>query len=158
MKNEAQIKIPSPVGALYLAASEKGLQSIRWEKKNIPSLDLKTSKKQAKLLAWAAGEMEEYFEGKRKKFTIPLDLNGTVFQKKVWAQILKIPYGKTVSYKKIAEEIQNPKAARAVGSANGKNPVCIIVPCHRVIAADGSIGGYAGGLKMKRKLLSLEKK
>ena len=86
-----------------------------------------------------------------------LDLEGTTFQKKVWAQLSKIPYGQTCSYKDIAKGIQNEKAVRAVGSANGKNPACIIVPCHRVIAHNGSLGGYSGGLKMKKTLLEIER-
>lgn len=153
-----QLKIESPVGPLYLIASEKGLQSLHWKQQNIPTpSSLEESKKEVKVLARAASELKEYFDGKRRKFSVRLNLEGTSFQKKVWLRLMKIPYGKTLSYKDVAKGIRNKKAMRAVGSANGKNPVCIIVPCHRVIAADGSIGGYAGGLPMKRKLLALEK-
>jgi methylated-DNA-[protein]-cysteine S-methyltransferase len=107
-------------------------------------------------LVQAEAELEEYFAGRRRKFDVPLDLVGTDFQKQVWHQLLKIPYGRTCSYADIAREIENPKAVRAVGAANGRNPICVIVPCHRVIAADGSLGGYTGGLDKKRQLLTLE--
>lgn len=102
-------------------------------------------------------QLEEYFDGKRKEFDIPIKLTGTEFQKKVWNELLKIPYGKTVSYKDIAIKIGNPKACRAVGMANHNNPILIIVPCHRVINENNKLGGYALGLDLKRKLLELEK-
>ena len=102
-------------------------------------------------------QLEEYFDGRRKEFEIPLKLIGTEFQKKVWNELLKIPYGATVSYKDIAIKIGNPKACRAVGMANHNNPILIIVPCHRVINENNKLGGYALGLDLKRKLLELEK-
>ena len=102
-------------------------------------------------------QLEEYFDGKRKEFDIPIKLRGTEFQKKVWKELLKIPYGATVSYKDIAIKIGNPKACRAVGMANHNNPILIIVPCHRVINENNKLGGYALGLDLKRKLLELEK-
>ena len=95
--------------------------------------------------------------GKRKFFDIPIKVNGTQFQKEVWETLLKIEYGKRVSYGEIAKKIGNPKSARAVGMANNKNPIMIIVPCHRVVGADGSIVGYAGGIDIKRKLIELER-
>ncbi len=150
-----QSKINSPVGDLYLTASRKGLQGIYWKKQPV---EMAKSSKDSRILAQAAKELTEYFKGRRKNFQVPLDMQGTPFQKSVWEQLRRIPYGKTCSYADVAKKIKNAKAMRAVGSANGRNPVCIIVPCHRVIAADGSIGGYAGGLSMKRKLLSLEGK
>jgi len=101
-------------------------------------------------------QLEEYFKGERKKFNVPLDFKGTEFQKKVWNELNKIPYGKTVSYKKVAEKVGNKKALRAVGQANSKNPVCIIIPCHRVINSNGKLGGYSAGLLVKEKLLELE--
>jgi len=101
-------------------------------------------------------QLYEYFHSKRKTFKVPLDLHGTEFQKKVWNELLKIPYGKTVSYKTIAGKVGDVKSIRAVGRANGANPVPIIIPCHRVINSDGSIGGYSGGIKIKEKLLELE--
>lgn len=102
-------------------------------------------------------ELKEYFAGKRRTFDIPIKLIGTEFQKKVWKELLKIPYGKTVSYKDIAISIDNPKACRAIGMANHNNPILIIVPCHRVVNENGNLGGYALGLDIKRKLLEIEK-
>ena len=102
-------------------------------------------------------ELDEYFQGKRKTFDIPLRTHGTPFQEKVWAALRAIPYGEVRSYKEVAEAIGHPKAYRAVGMANNANPIFIIVPCHRVIGSDGSLTGYGGGLPMKRALLSLEK-
>ena len=104
----------------------------------------------------AERELREYFAGRRKKFTVALDLDGTDFQRASWEAMRKIPYGKTISYGDQARSIGKPKAFRAVGSANGRNPIPIIVPCHRVLAGDGSLGGYSLGLAMKRKLLALE--
>jgi len=105
----------------------------------------------------ATRQLEEYFSGKRKKFDLPLDPHGTKFQSSVWKALLEIPYGETRSYKQIAQMIDNPKACRAVGLANNKNPIWIIIPCHRVIGSDGSLTGYGGGLEMKQKLLEIER-
>ncbi len=105
----------------------------------------------------AAKQLNEYFDGSRKSFDLPLDPQGTEFQKKVWNALCSIPYGETRSYKQIAEQVGNPKAARAVGMANNKNPIMIFVPCHRVIGSNGKLVGYASGLDTKEKLLSLEK-
>lgn len=148
-----QYPFSSPVGILYLVASERGLQSIDRLKQDVP---LCQDVKKHSILKQAVKELQEYFAGKRQDFSIPLDLQGTDFQKRVWQALQRIPYGQTISYKQLAANIKNPKAVRAVGGANGKNPVCIIVPCHRVIAADGGIGGYSGGLSMKKKLLTIE--
>jgi O-6-methylguanine DNA methyltransferase len=101
-------------------------------------------------------QLEEYFNGDRKKFNIPLDIEGTDFQKKVWGELLKIPYGKTSTYKKIAQRLGKNKAFRAVGKVIGTNPVCIAIPCHRVITSNGKIGGYSAGIRIKEKLLELE--
>ena len=142
-----------------MVASEKGLREVSWKKQNAPmARSLNEPGAEVKVLSRAAGQLKEFLDGKRKKFDLPLDAEGTVFQKRVWNALQKIPYGQTCSYQDIAVGIKNPKAVRAVGSANGKNPLCIVVPCHRVIAADGSIGGYSGGLKLKRELLGLERK
>lgn len=103
-------------------------------------------------------ELDEYFQGRRKTFDIPCHTHGTAFQEKVWAALREIPYGETRSYRDIAEAIGHPKAYRAVGMANNANPLFIIIPCHRVIGADGSLTGYGGGLPMKKALLMLEKK
>ncbi len=155
----SQWKINSKIGSLYLVASEKGLQGIFWKKQSGPLLRSLAGKDAAcRTLVRTERELKEYFDGKRRNFSLTLDLRGTAFQKKVWKELSRIPYGKTVSYKDVANRIKNPKAMRAVGSANGENPVCIVVPCHRVIAADGSLGGYSGRRGVKRKLLLLERK
>lgn len=103
-------------------------------------------------------QLDEYFEGRRKEFTIPLNPKGTAFQQKIWSILYTIPYGETRTYKEIAELAGNSGASRAVGNANNKNPIAIIIPCHRVIGASGELTGYAGGLDIKRKLIELEKK
>jgi methylated-DNA-[protein]-cysteine S-methyltransferase len=103
-----------------------------------------------------ATQLDEYFAGERTVFDVPMDLSGTDFQRAVWAQLCAIPYGRTISYGELARRVGNPRAARAVGSANGHNPVAVIVPCHRVIAGDGGIGGYGGGTDRKMLLLELE--
>ena len=158
--NLVQYKMALLIGPLYLVASQKGLQSISWTKqpvKLMKSLDRSGSGGE-KILNDTCLQLTEYFKEKRKRFDIPLDLEGTEFQKQVWKELSKIPFGQTLSYRDVAQRIKNPKAVRAVGSANGKNPVCIIIPCHRVIASDGSIGGYTGGIRIKQQLLKLEQK
>lgn len=109
------------------------------------------------LLKAAGIQLMEYFQGKRKEFSLPLSPQGTVFQRKVWEALCTIPYGQTRSYGEIAAQIGNPKACRAVGGANNKNPIMIFIPCHRVIGADGSLVGFGGGLEAKRYMLDLEK-
>ena len=116
------------------------------------------TEKDTELLNKTAKELKEYLEGKRKKFDIPLNPNGTEFMKKVWTALLSIPYGEVYTYKQIAEKIGQPKASRAVGMANHNNPIPIIIPCHRVIGSNGNLVGYALGLEMKKNLLELEKK
>jgi methylated-DNA-[protein]-cysteine S-methyltransferase len=151
-----QKKMNSKIGYLYLVASENGLKGVFWEEQTV-FVDEGASSEIAKILLKTEIQLSEYFDGKRKEFDLPLDVEGTDFQKKVWMQLSKIPYGKTYSYKEIAMKLKNEGASRAVGTANGKNPLSIIVPCHRVISSDGSLGGYAGGLDIKTKLLNLEK-
>lgn len=109
------------------------------------------------LLKEALKQLESYFSGELKEFTLPLEPCGTTFMKQVWAALCEIPYGKTVSYGDVAGKVGKPKAARAVGLANNRNPIPIFIPCHRVIGADGSLTGYRGGLEVKKKLLDLEK-
>lgn len=156
---QLQTIFESPIGPLHLVSSEKGLQGIFWRKQKVPmAASLKEASPQARFLKQTIEELEKYFSGRLQKFTVPLDLVGTDFQKRVWAQLLKIPYGRTYSYRDIADKIQNKKAVRAVGTANGRNPISIIVPCHRVISASGALGGYAGGLPVKTQLLELEKR
>ena len=101
-------------------------------------------------------QLKEYFKGKRKEFDLPLEIEGTDFHKKVWNELLKIPYGKTISYKELAIRLGHEKVIRAAAKANGANPLPIVIPCHRVIGSDGSLVGYGGGLKIKEKLLSIE--
>jgi methylated-DNA-[protein]-cysteine S-methyltransferase len=152
-----QFKISSPLGTLYLVASAKGIQGLYFEKQNSPLItNLNLKEPAQKLLAQAATEIAEYFAGQRKAFDVSLDLEGSGFQLKVWQELLKIPYGETRTYAEVARRLKSPKAYRAVGSANGKNPICIFVPCHRVVAAGGRLGGYSGGLDKKLKLLSIE--
>jgi methylated-DNA-[protein]-cysteine S-methyltransferase len=115
-------------------------------------------KQESPLIKEAAKQLDEYFNKKRKVFDLPLALNGTDFQKRVWNELQNIPYGKTRSYGELAAITGNPKACRAVGMANNRNPVPVIIPCHRVIGHDGSLTGYAGGLELKRQLLELENK
>ena len=115
------------------------------------------TKKETMLIRKTKLELIEYFAGKRKTFDIPIKLNGTDFQVKVWKELLKVPYGKTCTYLDIAKKIENPNASRAVGMANNKNKIQIIIPCHRVIGSNKKLIGYAGGIKIKEKLLKLEK-
>ncbi|MBS1959137.1 MAG: methylated-DNA--[protein]-cysteine S-methyltransferase [Bdellovibrionales bacterium] len=159
--NTYQYKMSTPIGPIYLVATPNGLRGIFWEhdrrRKNAPMIkSLREKDRAIGFLAQTVRELEEYFAGKRREFDVSLDVEGTPFQKQVWNQLSKIPYGKTLSYKEVAAKIKNEKAIRAVGTANGHNPVSIIVPCHRVIASDGTLGGYAGGLPSKVALLNLE--
>ena len=146
-----QQKIDSKIGPLYLVASEKYLNGIFWKRQaGIPI-------GRSAVISRATKQIGEYLSGVRKRFDIPLRVDGTPFQKSVWKELSRIPYGKTVSYKDVARRIRRTKAVRAVGNANGKNPICIVVPCHRVIANDGSLGGYSGRSGVKGRLLALEK-
>lgn len=152
-----QWKMKSKFGTLYLVASENAVRGILWERQDAPMAESLAGPDPAtRMLARAVRQLDEYFSGKRKEFDLPLAVEGTAFQKRVWAELAKIPYGRTFSYREIARKIGKPAAVRAVGTANGRNPISIVVPCHRVIAADGTLGGYAGGLPFKSKLLALE--
>jgi len=157
--NLIQYEMKSPAGPLYLVAGAEGLQGVFWQKQKVKSVDnLDPKRLEDKWIIKAVKQLKEYFTGTRKEFDIDLNFTGTVFQNRVWKALSEIPFGQTVAYKDIAKRIKNPKAVRAVGTANGKNPFCIIVPCHRVIAADGSIGGYGGGISVKRQLLEIEQR
>ena len=147
--------VASPVGKLRLVASDKGLVAIDVRNNAGQVVTANDSSAQAILLK-TKKQLEQYFAGKRTSFDIALDLVGTEFQVQAWRALCRIPFGKTISYGQQAASIKKPKAFRAVGSANGKNPIPIIVPCHRVVAGDGSLGGYSLGLKMKKQLLALE--
>jgi methylated-DNA-[protein]-cysteine S-methyltransferase len=150
-------RTPSPVGSLFLAASTKGLVRLEFEarmqKLNPAKIQLQESRS---ALAPYLRELDEYFAGERREFSFPLDLRGTDFQLACWNELLEIPYGETRSYRDIARAIGHPHAFRAVGMSNNRNPIAIVVPCHRVIASSGSLCGYGGGLDIKRKLLDLE--
>lgn len=150
--------IKSPVGLLKLIATDKGLSAILWENddpKRVRLAPLAENKKHPVLLTTEL-QLQEYFAGKRTSFSVDLDPVGTKFQKKVWNALSEIPYGETCSYGQIAKRVGNANASRAVGAANGRNPISIIVPCHRVIGASGKLTGFAGGLETKEKLLALE--
>jgi len=148
----------SPVGDLNLVASEKGLAAILWPNDDPKRVRLAPLLEQLNLpvLAETERQLEDYFKGKRRSFDLPLDFAGTDFQKSVWQALLRIPYGLTRSYGEIANELGNAKAMRAVGAANGRNPISIVAPCHRVIGASGKLTGFAGGLETKEFLLRLE--
>jgi methylated-DNA-[protein]-cysteine S-methyltransferase len=155
--NVLQWKMSSPIGPLHLTASEKGLKSAFWDEQDVPYASSLTSLSPiSQILSKSVKQLEQYFKGERKAFELPLDLNGTEFQMRVWQALMAIPYGTTCSYSALAQNIGHEKAVRAVGTANGRNPICIIVPCHRVIAANGTLGGYSGGLHVKSHLLKLE--
>ncbi len=148
----------SPVGALYLKASAKALCALYFHRPSgefVSSLNGEAGELQ--ILRQTVKQLDEYFKGERRMFDLPLEAPGTKFQMSVWKELANIPYGSTCSYKDLAGKIKNHKAVRAVGTANGRNPISIIVPCHRVIAADGTLGGYGGGLENKTKLLEIEK-
>ncbi len=148
----------SPVGRLRLIAGDKGLVAVLWNAEDllrIGTRDLKEEQEHALLLE-TERQLKEYFVKKRRVFDLPLDLIGTDFQKKVWEALLGIPFGKTKSYGDLAKQLGDLKAVRAVGGALNKNPVSIIVPCHRVIGASGDLVGFAGGLSTKNYLLRLE--
>lgn len=160
----------SPVGPLFLAASDKGLVALEFEAR-LPGQqsvrpnprNLREESRQKVAFEESPGlihpyeaQLEEYFSGRRREFTFPLDLRGTDFQLACWRALSDIPYGETRTYADIARTIGKPHAFRAVGMANNRNPIAIVIPCHRVIASDGTLCGYGGGLDIKRRLLELE--
>jgi methylated-DNA-[protein]-cysteine S-methyltransferase len=148
--------MPSPVGALTLVASDAGLAAVLWEDDAPGRVRLDFAAGDHPVLRDAERQLGEYFAGTRTTFDLALDFTGTDFQKSVWQALLTIPFGETRSYAQIALQIGRPKAMRAVGAANGKNPISIIAPCHRVIGANGTLTGFAGGLDAKARLLALE--
>jgi methylated-DNA-[protein]-cysteine S-methyltransferase len=150
--------IDSPFGKLKLVASDKGLAAVLWENDDPRRVRLGPLKpgRDNKFLKEAEKQLKAYFEGRLKKFTVPLDFKGTDFQKSVWAALLTIPFGETRSYSEIARQIGRPEASRAVGAANGRNPISIITPCHRVIGTNGRLTGFASGLEAKDHLLRHE--
>ncbi len=150
-------RIDSPIGALHLVASDGGLRRISWPHEVHTEHDGLGADDAHPVLVDAARQLAEYFVGDRREFDLPLDLDGTDFQRQAWLALADVPYGETVSYGEQAERIGRPGASRAVGAANAKNPVPIVLPCHRVVGADGSLTGFAGGLELKRKLLAHER-
>lgn len=148
----------SPVGALKLVAHDRALVAVMWDNEDHKRVRLAelVEDHQHPMLHKVKQQLEKYFAGQRQQFDLPLDFQGTVFQQQVWQALLNIPYGETRSYKEIAVQLGNEKAVRAVGAANGKNPISIIAPCHRVIGSSGALVGFAGGLDKKQILLSLE--
>ena len=153
-------RLRAPVGELTLIATELGLCAVLWPQNQDAvkvSQEPMAFSRTDPVLNSAASQIGEYFAGGRKLFDVPLDLHGTDFQTATWTALAEIPYGTTWTYKQQAEHIGRPKAVRAVGAANGRNPVSIVLPCHRVIGANGSLTGFAGGIEAKRYLLDLER-
>ena len=148
----------SPVGTLTLVGSDAGLAGILWPKERAGRVRLPLDREDPRhpVLVDAERQLKEYFAGRRRTFSLTLDFAGTAFQKEVWNALLTIPFGETRSYGEIARQIGRPSAARAVGAANGRNPVSIVAPCHRVVGATGTLTGFAGGLEVKARLLALE--
>jgi O-6-methylguanine DNA methyltransferase len=157
--------VESPIGRLRVAATERGVVRIAfpsgvgssfggWLSRAVPAAEFVES---SSLLDEACRELGEYFAGKRREFKVAVDLRGTEFQRAVWTELSRIPYGEVCTYADVARRIGREKAFRAVGAANGANPVPLIVPCHRVIASGGKLGGYGGGLDTKQRLLALER-
>lgn len=152
--------VQSPVGELKLVAKDKALVAVLWENDSPERVRLGALVKEAThpILTETERQLGEYFAGKRKSFSVDLDLRGTSFQRNVWEALLAIPFGETRSYGDLARQLGNPLAARAVGAASGKNPISIIVPCHRLVGSMGNLTGFAGGLEAKSRLLAMENK
>lgn len=153
---------PSPVGPITLVAADDALVALHMSQQRYapPPEDLgePSDQQDGGVLAEAARQLAEYFDGSRTEFDLPLVMDGTSFQRRVWTALRGIPYGRTVSYGQLADRIGQPSASRAVGLANGRNPIGIIVPCHRVIGANGSLTGYGGGIERKSYLLAHEQR
>ena len=152
--------IESPVGKLKLVASEKGLVAILWENEDPRRIHLSDLRDDSRhpILLETERQLKEYFAGKRQDFSIPLDMRGTPFQESVWKALLAIPFGETRSYKQLAKQLGKPNAMRAVGAASGRNPIPIVVPCHRLIGSSGKLTGFAWGLEAKAHFLEIESK
>lgn len=148
--------ITTDIGTLYVEASADAIVGVRFEDDDIAMTANAAQRTDNDISKRGAQQLTEYFAGKRKTFSLPLSPQGTAFQNKVWQQLCSVDYGKTASYLDIAKALGKPTASRAVGTANGKNPIAIIIPCHRIIGANGSLTGYAGGLERKSYLLNLE--
>ncbi|GAM65821.1 methylated-DNA-protein-cysteine methyltransferase [Vibrio ishigakensis] len=146
----------SALGIITVQTSDKGIKGIWFETYTTKPDELGEHTSNHPILVSAKKQLSEYLNSERAEFDLPLDADGTEFQKQVWSELAKIPFGETRSYKQIAEAINKPKAVRAVGAANGKNPVSVVVPCHRVVGSNRALTGYAGGIERKKKLLELE--
>jgi methylated-DNA-[protein]-cysteine S-methyltransferase len=156
-ESRASTVVESPVGRLVLAATEQGLTHILF----LASMDREPAAvpgdgEAARIVQETARQLGEYFDGRRQEFDVPLAPAGTEFQRATWSALAEVPYGTTISYAELARRMERPRAVRAVGAANGANPIPIILPCHRIVGADGTLTGYGGGLDTKRWLLSLE--
>ncbi|MCE9830993.1 methylated-DNA--[protein]-cysteine S-methyltransferase [Vibrio diabolicus] len=149
-------EMPSPLGTVTIQSNAEGLLGIWFETCTTKPSELGARDAQHPVLRQAVTQLNEYFSGLRNEFELPLAATGTDFQNQVWQALTTIPYGETWSYQDLANAIGNPKAVRAVGLANGKNPISIVVPCHRVIGKSGKLTGYAGGVERKQRLLTLE--
>jgi len=158
-------RVEASIGTLRIASTQRGLAYVElphasgrgldgWLRRRAPDARCEEGDE---LNRQAATQILEYLEGKRTEFDLPLDLRGTPFQRRVWEKLLEIPYGETRSYQEIARAVRRPRALRAVGNANGANPVSLVVPCHRVVASGGKLGGYGGGLSLKARLLAMER-
>ena len=158
----ATVTLDSPVGILTLVASDAALRLLSWDGDRSPmvqALVASAAKNPSHpVLAQAARELAEYFDGTRRHFDVPVQASGTAFQQAAWTALCTIPFGETISYGEQARRVGNPRAVRAVGGANGRNPVGIVVPCHRVIGADGSLTGFGGGMEAKAWLLEHERR
>lgn len=161
MKTLKYHTMESPVGVLKLVATEKNLLAVLWEREKLAKLEeieeVNIANRNQPILRETKKQLKEYFSAQRISFNLPLEASGTEFQKAVWQVLAGIPYGVTWTYKQVAERINRPQAVRAVGTAIGRNPLSIIIPCHRVIGSNGELRGFAGGLDRKETLLLLEK-
>lgn len=157
-KRHVHKRVPSPVGILTLVATDDGLAAILWENDRPHRVPLSIGDEQSThpVLVETERQLDEYFAGRRKRFALKLDVSGTAFQRTVWNALSTIPFGETRSYAQIAHQIGHPRAVRAVGAANGRNPVSIVTPCHRVIGSTGALTGFAGGVEIKARLLAFE--
>ena len=153
-------QVDSPIGRLRLVASDDGLSAIHWENdkpRRVRFSDLLIESPNHTMLTRADMELADYFAGKRSTFSLPLDMRGTPFQQQVWQAILSIPFGETRTYTALAKQIGNPHGARAVGAATGRNPIAVVIPCHRIVGSSGDLTGFAGGLQAKAYLLNRER-
>jgi methylated-DNA-[protein]-cysteine S-methyltransferase len=149
-------EISTPVGRLRLTGDEKGLRSISFQSRFHPAALSRSALPREEPFRETIAQLVAYFAGELRRFDLPLAPEGTPFQREVWSSLTAIPYGETVSYGELARRLGRPAASRAVGAANGQNPIPIVIPCHRVIGANGSLTGFGGGLAIKRRLLDLE--